>query len=155
MKSIANFLNRLDGIIAAIALVLTVVITVLGVFMRYVLENPITWTEEAMLALMVWFTFMGSSSAFKEDGHVSIDFIVERMGPKLRKGFDIFRYLVLIIILVVVFIWYGYQLAMQAGDKITPILKIPYTFIDISVVLCGIYSLVRILTSLVQELRRG
>lgn len=155
LKNIVNFFNRLDGAIASVSLVLIITITVLGVFMRYVLGDPLKWTEEATLALMVWFTFLGSSNAFREDGHVSIDFIVERMGKRLRKVFDVFRYLVLIIILAIVFIWYGFQLAMQAGDKITPILKISYMYIDMAVVICGVYALLRLIAALVRDLRRG
>ncbi|HZG87473.1 TRAP transporter small permease [Paenibacillus sp.] len=141
--------------LASLALIMIVGITVAGVFMRYVMGEPLKWTEEATLALIVWFTFLGSSAAFRGDGHVSIGFFVDRLNKKLQRWVMIVWHLVLIVILLYVFIWLGFELAMQAGDKLTPILRISYTFIDLSVVLCGVFAVARLAIGLRNVLKGG
>lgn len=155
LRKIARIIGRSDEIIASIALIVVVTITVAGVFMRYVLGEPFKWTEEVTLALMVWFAYLGSSAAFRENAHISIDFVVDRMSKSLQRIVMMLWHLIMIGILAYVFVWLGLKLSFQAGDKLTPILKISYTIIDFAVVLCGVYSIGRLVGSFKRLLTRG
>ena len=155
LRIIARIIGRLDEIVASVALIVVVFITVAGVFMRYVMSEPFKWTEEVTLALMVWFAYLGSSAAFRENAHITIDFLVDRMNETLQRIVMILWHIIMIAVIAIVFVWLGYKLSLQAGDKLTPILKIPYTFIDFSVVLCGVYSIGRLIGSFKRLLTRG
>lgn len=153
--ALKKFFGNLDEIVAATCMSLIVLATALGVFMRYVFSQPFAWTEELTMALLVWFTFTGSSAAFKQDGHVSIDFVVARLPRSLQKAAVLFWHVVMIAVVAFVFIYLGYELAMQAGEKYTTVLRVPYTLIDLSVVVCGVYALVRLVLSLFKTLQSG
>lgn len=135
------FLKKLffkaDDWVAAIAALGIIVITVAGVFMRFVLGTPLKWMEEASLALFVWLTFIGASSVMKQDAHVKIDFLIERSSAKTRYVLAWIRHIVALFVFIFVFIVLGYELASNAWGKLTPILRIRYTYIDLAVVLGG------------------
>jgi TRAP-type C4-dicarboxylate transport system permease small subunit len=138
------FLN-LDDMISSTIVALIIIITVVGVFMRFVLGDPLKWTEEASLALFVWLTFIGSSSVMKHDGHVSIDFLFEKSSESVRKVLIWIKYVIMWAVLIVVFIGLGSVLASHAWDKVTPILRIPYAFIDFSIPLGGLLASIHLI----------
>lgn len=141
-KRVLLFFKNLDNIIAASALVVIIAITVLGVFLRYVMNDPLKWTEEVSVGLFVWFIFIGASCSMKKGHHVSIDYFVDKFPPSIRKivqiGMDIITILTLIIL-----IYLGTKLSFSRAAmlKITPILKVPYTYIDLAVPVGGVLML--------------
>lgn len=71
----------LDGCLAA-AFVVMLVAIFLQVFFRYVLGTPLFGSEEIGLLALVWVTFLGSAIATRENTHIQIGFLVERLPPK-------------------------------------------------------------------------
>ena len=127
-----KFLADLDDWIAVIFTSLIILVTVSGVFMRYFVNDPLQWMEEVTVLLFVWSIMMGASSALKHRGHISIDVFVVRFPRALQISIKFLNHLVTLFVLVSLAVL-GYQLAMKAGEKITPMLSIPYTYIDIAV----------------------
>ena len=77
----SNIINQLtEYVIAAMMAAKTIVIS-MQVFTRYVLNDPLTWTEEVARYLMVWVCFLGSAMALKYGEHISVSFIQERLPP--------------------------------------------------------------------------
>ena len=132
MERLKQILGHLDDHLAMVTLVVIVLITIAGVFMRYVVGDPFKWTEEVSKALMVWFTFLGASTVMRSDGHISIDVLVTRLPERLRYAFVLFRMIAMTTVLVFLAVW-GIKLLFIAWLKITPILHIRYTFIDVVV----------------------
>lgn len=129
MERLKRSLRYLDDHLAMATLAVIVVITIVGVFMRYVVGEPLKWTEEVSKALVVWFTFLGASTVMRNDGHTSIDVLVTRLPQRLRYAFMLFRMVVMTTVLVFLVVW-GIQLLFIAWFKITPTLHIRYSFID-------------------------
>jgi TRAP-type C4-dicarboxylate transport system permease small subunit len=65
-------------------------------------------------------------------GHVSIDALTSLLPPAAQRRIAVIVDIAGCAALLVLG-WLGLQLAMKAGDKITPILMIPYTYIDLAV----------------------
>ena len=136
-------LGHLDDHLAMLTLVVIVLITVAGVFMRYVVGEPFKWTEEVSKAMVVWFTFLGASTVMRTDGHVSIDVLVRRLPRRLRYAMALFRMIVMTTVLVFLAVW-GTMLLFIAWFKITPILHVRYTFIDLIVPCTAVAMLVHL-----------
>jgi TRAP-type C4-dicarboxylate transport system permease small subunit len=154
VKRLGRWVVKVDSIFAAISLVLIISVSVLGVFMRFVLGEPLQWTEEMTLALFVWFTFLGASVVEKENGHVGIEYFVERLNPSLKKISMLFREILLTFISLFVFVYLGSQLTAQAASRLTPVLRVSYIYIDIAVVLCGIFSAIHIISRISKMMRQ-
>lgn len=67
------------------ALVATMLI---GVFFRYVLNNPFDWTEEIARWLWLAFSFLAINIALRRNEHIGVDFLVGMLPAKVRKVLD-------------------------------------------------------------------
>ncbi|MEX0742683.1 MAG: TRAP transporter small permease [Phycisphaeraceae bacterium] len=62
------------------------VTTAIGVVFRYLINSPLFWTDEISRYALVWMTFLGGALLVgQSDGHVRVDFFVERMGRAGRR----------------------------------------------------------------------
>ena len=71
-----GFIKNLDDWLAKLFTLAIVLITILAVFMRYILNDPLQWVEEVLIALYLWAIMFGAASSMKVRGHVSIDALV-------------------------------------------------------------------------------
>lgn len=122
MKSVAKVMRALSHIslwLAGAGLILMTIFVAAQVFVRYVLNDSIVWSEPAAVILMGWFIFLGAAVGIREGNHLSFDVLVMFIPEKLKLVFYSISDLV-----VVAFgfgmTWYGSQL-MLAGWHI----KIP------------------------------
>jgi TRAP-type C4-dicarboxylate transport system permease small subunit len=133
MKSenkVLRILKNLDLYVSTISLVVLVILTTLGVLMRYVVGKPFTWLEEVQLFCMVWIVFGAAGVAFRTHNHVAIEIVVDTMPAKMQK---VVEYLIDAIVLIVL----GYLLIQSVGfvklflrsGRSTSMLGIPYWFI--------------------------
>ncbi len=74
--------------VSGIALVAITLMIPTGVFMRYVLNDPLSWPEPASVVLMVMFSFIGGAAAFRAHVHVAVMALKNAVGPALRRGMD-------------------------------------------------------------------
>lgn len=132
MKTIKKLLYHVDDIVASAALIILVGSTILGVFYRYALSDPLDWVEEISLFCVVWFVFLGGSSATKRNGHVGIDFVITLFPLPVQKAAFVFVQATCYAVLSFM-AWWGWLLALQAKLKVTNMLRIPYTYIDVAV----------------------
>lgn len=150
--SMRKLLAGLDDWLAQIAISATVVITVIAVFMRYVLNNPLQWIEEGLIAIFIWAIMLGAASAMKVDEHVSIDAIVTLLPRKFQYGLRILNR-VICMVLLGAFGYLGFGLAMDAGDKITPILGIKYIYLDMAVPIGAGWMIAHLIRNLIHDLK--
>jgi TRAP-type C4-dicarboxylate transport system permease small subunit len=140
-------LGKLWGWAAGLPLFLLVVMTIAAVFMRYVVGQPLQWTEEVSGLLMVWIVMIGGVAAEREGQHLTIpllpDALPRRLGLALNAVVSTFSVVVLSYMA-----WLAWQLASRAQYKLTQILGVSWFWIDIAVTVgCGvmaIYTLMRV-----------
>ncbi len=147
-----GFLKNLDDWLAKLFTLAIVLITILAVFMRYILNDPLQWVEEVLIALYLWAIMFGAASSMKVRGHVSIDALVGFLPKKVQRYVQHLND-VLGIVVLVTFGWLGLQLAMAADDKITPILGIKYTYVDLAVPVGAFWMALYLLLHLVADIR--
>ena len=149
-----GFLKNLDDWLANLFTVAIVVITILAVFMRYILNDPLQWIEEVLITLYLWAIMLGAVSAMKTRGHVSIDALVVALPKTMQRYLAYFNDVVSIVVLVA-FGWLGLQLALAAGDKITPILGFKYTYIDLAVPVGAFWMAFYLLLHLIGDIKKS
>ena len=72
-KKFDKILTNVQTYVCAVLFTIIIIIGAANVFCRYVLNDSITWAEEAMRFICIWLVFIGSSLTIRIDGHVSID----------------------------------------------------------------------------------
>jgi TRAP-type C4-dicarboxylate transport system permease small subunit len=140
-------LGKIWGWAAALPLFILVVVTIAAVFMRYVANAPLQWTEEVSGLLMIWIVMIGGVAAEREGQQLTIpllpDALPRRLGLALNIVVSAFSIAVLLYMA-----WLAWQLASRAQYKLTQILGVSWFWIDIAVTvgaaLMAIYAALRV-----------
>ena len=88
MKFLEGVLACFDkAAFAAVALLMGSmgVVAFAAVFYRFVLHDPITWSEEAARYMMVWVTFLGAGYAMGKGKHIGVTMFVEKLPEGVRR----------------------------------------------------------------------
>jgi C4-dicarboxylate transporter DctQ subunit len=124
---VINRINRLSSIVAGLMTAVIGVVVCYAVFARYVLNQPIGWSEEIGTYLMVWAAFLGAGYTMQMDGHIGVDVVCRRLSLKLQARLNLSKYLVGIAFLVLL-AWKGFEdcaLSIKLGQVSISELAIP------------------------------
>jgi len=136
-----------EEVIAGVALVIVVALILYGIFNRYVLQQSSVWAPELASLIFTWVVFLGASAAWKRNMHISIDVIVSRLGPRVQP-----RIRMLADVIVVVFLAYATYLAVSIAIssyvRLSPVLRVPFTYVYAAVALAFASMLFRKLASM-------
>ena len=111
MNILLGVLTKVDHILAkaeaAVLITLVAVMTVvvfLQVVYRYVLAQPLHWSEELARYLFVWLSILGATLGLQKRGHFGLDFFYRMFPDKGRRFLQFLIYLlmggVILVILV-------------------------------------------------------
>lgn len=78
-------LNQAVEWLCALILGVLVLDVGLGVFGRYVIELPVTWTEELARYLMIWAALLAVSSGVARREHVAVTALLDRLPARSRR----------------------------------------------------------------------
>lgn len=149
MSKILSKLNEFVKSLTGILIVIMMVLVVVQVFFRYVLNNPLSGTQEIARFAMVWLVMLGSSVAIRNESHVSVSFVTELMPKRINKIFRIIKY-ILVILFFYIFLVSGWDLTTRSMVQLSPSNRIPMGYIIVSLpitaVLSIIYSIEKLLT---------
>jgi TRAP-type C4-dicarboxylate transport system permease small subunit len=73
-------------VLSGTALVVITLIIPLGVFMRYAMNNPLSWPEPASIIMMVMFSFIGGAAVYRANVHIAVEALLNAVKPKVRRG---------------------------------------------------------------------
>jgi len=138
---------------AVLVVMLTVMVVILcaHIFCRYVLNDSLTWSEELLKAMLVWFGMLSVAVLAARREHVSIVFFKELMPKSVQNFLDkAVQGLVVVICILVTVV--GVMFVLGAGSRLTPALRWPYwsfyLAIPVSFALVSIYELRNFLVDL-------
>lgn len=70
---------------------------IIQVFFRYVMNDPLRWSEEFVMICFIWTVFWAAAFMVPIREHVSFDVVYEVVGPRTRRVFSIIAMLAVII----------------------------------------------------------
>lgn len=73
-----------EGLVIFGATVIVTIVTI-EVVLRYIFGLSLIFTEELARYLMVWIVFLGGALAVKDDSHIRINVLVQRLSPRLGR----------------------------------------------------------------------
>ena len=82
------------------------VVGLLQVFNRFVLNNSLTWSEEAQIFCHVWIVFLGIPIAYRRGAHLSVESFGASFPRRAGKAFDL--------LIEILWIWFAVALAWLA-----------------------------------------
>jgi C4-dicarboxylate transporter DctQ subunit len=152
MKRFLSAFDRLMNLMAFLAgaiLVFIMLFVCLEVIFRDLFNFPIVGVTQITECLLLYITFLGSAWLLREEGHVKVDILIDRLSPKVVAFFGIIGSVIGIIVSVILTVfgfsltWYFYRKGLYTPT----ILELPLSWI---IVIIPIGSLMLI----VQFIRR-
>ncbi len=149
MKKIGSFFYKLMGkfeeIVSMTMMTITISITVINVFARYLFKYSIPWSYEISGIAWTWTVMLGVGWCYRRNMHMGVDFIIEKLRPSARRYVYIFSFTILLIAML--FLTYmSVIITIKGGYKLTSYFKLPYTVKYISAVIAffnmTIYSII-------------
>ena len=130
-------LAALDKLIKAVYKVVLAAVIIIGlvmlvvawahVFCRYVLNDSLTWSEELLKILLVWFCLLSTTIIAVQREHVSIVVFKQMMPLKVNHALTFIAQVLMFIASVIVLV-IGIDFVMIAGSRMTPALRLPYRY---------------------------
>lgn len=156
-NTIKKIITNFEEIFSSVFLIITTLLVILNVFLRYFLKTGIYWSEEVATGCFVWSVFLGSAAGFKRKMHVGVDFLLTKTPPQYQKIIKI-----IIDVLLLAITSYATYIAIiyekVSYKKPTPVLGISSAFISsailLSFALMSIYS-IRFLIQDIQKIKKG
>jgi TRAP-type C4-dicarboxylate transport system permease small subunit len=130
-----------------------VIINFLQVFFRYVLFDPLGWTEEAMRYAVVWMTFLVAGAVLYRGEQLSIDIFGGVLPAWLRRAQSILI-LLLISVFCLLLVVYGWPQAIRNIRQLSPSAQIPMIVPYISVVVGGVLMLLKAICLMIADPER-
>lgn len=127
MQTLLNvklILSRVNDLIDKIAVNLTwmmllaiTLLNIVQVFYRYVLNNALSWSEEASLWMMVWITFIILPLAYRRGLNISMMFVRDKLGRNRIEFFIRCLFHLIVILISVVCFYYAIEMC-KSGTRI-------------------------------------
>jgi TRAP-type C4-dicarboxylate transport system permease small subunit len=136
------WLTRISESAAALLLAFIVVANALGVFYRYVLVDPIGWTEEGMRYAVIWATFLAGAAALYRGEHMVLNLFDNVAVLWLRWAAHILVLLCIAAFCIVV-AWQGWPLAVRNWRQVSPTMNIPMFFPYVAVTVGAVLMLLK------------
>ena len=106
LKNIRKVLDKvikLERILCCLLLVVILTICFSSVVMRYFFNNPLSWSEEVIIVLLVWFGYLCMSVETYNDTNIAITGFYTALPAGARKVCDILRHVVLSVFFYLMF----------------------------------------------------
>jgi tripartite ATP-independent transporter DctM subunit len=148
--SIESVLGTLVEIPAALLVVAEIVILFAGVISRYVMHQPLIWSDELASILFLWLAMLGAVVAFRRAEHMRMTAVVAAAGPKMWAYLDVVATCAALAFLLLI-VWPAYDYAYEESFITTPALQIPNTWraaaLPVGICLMAMFAVLRLLRS--------
>ena len=124
---VAAALSRACAALSILLILGTFGLTVVAVFMRYVLHSPLLWSDEVTGWMLVAMISCGVAEADRRGDHIAIDLLTDRLRGPSRAVQRVFAGLAFLVLAVVLFLstWEAVEFSRMVGSYTTGHLEIP------------------------------
>jgi TRAP-type C4-dicarboxylate transport system permease small subunit len=150
LKKLSDGLNSLIKNIVFIMLIAMTIIVTIQIIFR-VFFTALSWTEELSRYLLVWGSLFAATVAYKQNSHIAITFVIEKLKNQTRKKVSILIYFITILFFIVG-IYYGTKMISLQIFQTSPALLIPMKIVYLCLPLSFSVMLYYGLVNLVGEL---
>ena len=137
------------AICALLAAMTTVVFS--QVVARYVLQAPLSWSEELARFLLMWLSMLSAAYAFKTKSHFALRIVVGRFPEAVQHAMALFVH-VIVAAFFAVLLYYSVIFVAGVDGHIAPALQIPMQIPYASIVIGSALILLETLQSAWREL---
>lgn len=152
-RKILKFLDdHLEEIILTLLLGTMSVVIGIQVFMRYVMQASLSWSEEMARYLFIWLAYIGISYGVKRNKHIKVE-AFHLLLPKPARKYATLLSDIIFLIFSIIIIFKGFEMSsriLKLG-QFSPALGIPMGFIYLAAPIGFFLTAVRITQKIVYD----
>lgn len=114
-SAFVRILNSLEFILSSFCLLILIVAMSSDAISRYLFSGSQTWAVPLSSLVLVWFSYLSSSMAFREDSHQAFSFLHDKFPKWLKEALVLLQNFLVII---------AFVLVIRAGMKLQLIQKL-------------------------------
>ncbi len=154
MHRFDRVLTRIENVLAASALGLATIIAIGAVLLRYLFGIFLFWSEEAIIYLIIYSTFLGAVITLRHNEHVNVDIFGAFLKARGKRVFAVVAAAITVVYLVCIG-FFAWLLLFEpfSTSTITPSLKLPLWVVEAAVPIGLTLMLLRALEILVRNAR--
>lgn len=122
-KDLALVLRYLIGFF----MLVLVVVTIAQVVARFVIGQPLIWSDELARFILIWMVFIGAAIVSYDDKHLSVELFQEKMSPKVKLLTSLLMR-ALILVFLAVTIYSSIDLVKVSHYTKSGALEIPFSY---------------------------
>jgi TRAP-type transport system small permease protein len=155
----STFIRRVTWLIERLLMILSgaiALVVFLQVVFRYLLHQPLFWSEELPRYLLIWMSFLAAALAQKDDAHINIALGLSRLSVRARQVVRIITDLVILGFLGTLVYSGGLVVSITAHHRSTALqlpMGVVYAALPVSALLMMLYLALQIADG-VRRLRR-
>ena len=119
--------------LAAFLVLVEIVILATGVFTRYVIRQPLVWTDELATILLLWLAMLGAVVAYRRGEHIRLSIVLRRCSPRMRSILETIGSVVTAIFVLELLPASVTFFKLEETDP-TPALNIPHSYVVLAVI---------------------
>jgi TRAP-type C4-dicarboxylate transport system permease small subunit len=109
------WLDRLLYNLSGMLLIVIACTVLYAVFLRYILNEPPLWAEDAPRVFFLWLTYLGVAVATRRGENIRVTHFIDKFPPLPRLIIETFMHLLVLLMLAVIFYWSFPVLELQMG----------------------------------------
>ncbi len=146
-----GFINRY---IAAFGISAGVALAFGNVVARYIFDSSLTWASELTVYLFLWSAFFGAAYCFKQDAHINVSLLLEKLNPITAKILMLTSHLITLVFLFAV-AYYGlqYVLFVHELEEISVDLEAPMWIVYLVIPISFLFASYRVGEKIVEIIK--
>ena len=116
-------IDRISGAamgVAVTAAFLIILIQLAAVLLRYVFGLSFSWLNDSVIFSFAMIFMLGAAATLRDDGHVRVDILRPRFGPKTKAGIEMFGSLAFIVPIGILILYSGSGLIARTWTDLEP-----------------------------------
>ena len=150
IRRLDDWSSRVESVALALLHAAIATLVCAAVVFRYVLSDPLTWSEELILILFGWMIFLGIANAFHARTHIIIDVIVLFAPRWLCFAFGLLAFTATALVLGTL-TFFSWRYLQRELPNLTPMLGISAGWAIAPLFIGSVLSLLHLLRNLIDE----
>ncbi|SDK60737.1 TRAP transporter small permease [Aliiruegeria lutimaris] len=125
-RKLVNRISDSTEALTGLLLLVVVALNLAQIFFRYVVVDPISWSEEAMRYATTWMVMLAAAPALLRHEHMAVDFLQYDTPPKLRRVVRLVSQ-GCVAAFCILLIWKGFPGAIDNMRQVSPAIRVPMT----------------------------
>lgn len=143
-----DWLNRLAALACHLLLVAITLVTVMQVFLRFVMNSPTSWSEEIALVFLIWFGLLAVAVGIRRHEHVAITFLRDLLPRPAALALDYLAQISMAVFMFAV-MYFGQDLIALTGVQVLPASGLPKSLLYLPATAGGLLGIVNALGNMI------